>query len=56
LIDVEEQPIERAKYGQENRIQAKKHTKKYQTVVNAETKEILDVYNDCGKVHDFRRR
>jgi IS5 family transposase len=55
LIDVEEQPIERPSENQENHYSGKKkrHTAKYQLVVDAETLEILHVYKADGTEHDF---
>jgi len=32
----------------------KRHTVKYQVLVNAFNLEILDIYRDLGPVHDFR--
>ena len=40
--------------GEELLGQKKRHTTKYQIVINQKTKEILDVYNDVGTAHDFR--
>jgi len=55
LIDVEAQPIERPKYEQKESYSGKKrHTRKYQVLVNAKNKEILDVYSNLGTTHDFR--
>jgi IS5 family transposase len=55
LIDVEEQPIERPTENQEKHYSGKKkrHTSKYQLVVDAETLEILHVYKADGTEHDF---
>jgi hypothetical protein len=54
-IDVEEQPIERPVENQEESYSGKKkrHTTKYQVMINMENKEILDIYNAVGKKHDF---
>ena len=55
IVDVEEQPIERPFENQEASYSGKKkrHTTKYQIVINGENTEILDVYNAVGTTHDF---
>ncbi|WP_342260859.1 transposase family protein [Spiroplasma endosymbiont of Notiophilus biguttatus] len=56
IIDVTEVETERPKYNQKDWFSGKKwmHTVKFQTVINANTNEILNIFSDIGKNHDFK--
>lgn len=55
-IDVTESPIERPKYGQKRFFSGKqkRHTLKSQFVIDLETLQVLCVFNDSGRRHDFK--
>ncbi|WP_425382441.1 transposase family protein [Spiroplasma endosymbiont of Melieria omissa] len=56
IIDVTEVETERPKYNQKDWFSGKKwmHTVKFQTIINAHTNEILNIFPDTGKNHDFK--
>ena len=51
-----ESPIERPKHGQKRWYSGKKkrHTIKTQIVICAKTKQVIAVFVDCGRTHDFK--
>ncbi len=55
IIDVTEVETERQKYNQKDLFSGKKwmHIVKFQTIINAHTNEILNIFLDTGKNHDF---
>ncbi|WP_342260610.1 transposase family protein [Spiroplasma endosymbiont of Notiophilus biguttatus] len=56
IIDVTEVETELPKYNQKDWFSGKKwmHTVKFQTVINANTNEILNIFSDIGKNYDFK--
>jgi hypothetical protein len=55
VVDVTESPINRSPKNKKRGIRAKKgHTIKTQVIINRKTKEIIDVREDKGSVHNFK--
>ncbi len=56
IIDVTEVETERPKYNQKDWFSGEKwiHTVKFQTIINADTNKILNIFPDAGKNHDFK--
>jgi len=56
VVDVTESSVERPKYRQKRWYSGKKkrHTIKIQIVICANTKQIIALFVDCGRTHDFK--
>lgn len=56
VVDVTESPVERPKHGQKRWYSGKKkrHAFKTQIVICAKTKQVIAVFVDCGRTHDFK--
>jgi len=56
IVDVTESPVERPKHRQKRWYSGKKkrHTIKTQIVICAHTKQVIAVFADCGRAHDFK--
>ena len=56
MVDVTESAVERPKHKQKRWYSGKKkrHTIKTQIVVCAKSKNVIAIFTDCGRTHDFK--